>query len=114
MAAKSITAAAAGGCAEGWSAELKLAGGNGSTDELLAWRSASGLAIAGGLIFSTAAAAETDREDVGGRDSASATTLELPAVCLRSEVNSAKKERCLCCRFDHGGETRVMAETKGL
>ncbi len=83
-------------------------------DELLAWRSASGLAIAGGLIFTTTTAAETDPEDVGGRDSASATTLELPDVCLRSEVNSAKKERCLCCRFDHDGETRVMAETKGL
>jgi hypothetical protein len=32
----------------------------------------------------------------GGRESASATTLAWPDVCRRSEVNSAKKERCLC------------------
>jgi hypothetical protein len=68
MAAKSITSAAAGGCAGGRSAELRLAGGNGSGGGLLAWRSASGLAIAGGLIPTAAAAAETEPEDVGGRN----------------------------------------------
>jgi hypothetical protein len=131
---------------------LFSAGGNGFVECLLAWRSVSELAIAGGFI-STAAAAENEpdtepetaaaepetetaaaepdpdttaaatgpeaaeevaAEMAGGRESASATTLELPEVCLRSEVNSAKKERCRCCRFDQGGVTRVIAETSGL
>jgi hypothetical protein len=48
------------------------------------------------------AAAELEPEMVGGRESVSATTLELPEVCLRSEVNSARNERCRCCRY-HGG-----------
>ncbi len=47
------------------------------------------------------AAAEIEPELVGGRESVSATTLELPEVCLRWEVNSARNERCRCCRFDH-------------
>ncbi len=60
------------------------------------------------------AAAETEAELVGGHESVSATTLELPEVCLRSEVNSARNERCRCCRFDHGGKTLVVAETNVL
>ena len=121
---------------------LQFAGGNGFAECLLAWRSVSGLAIAGGFTLTAAAAesgpetepetaaAEPDSDTTaavtgpevvaevaelaGGRESASATTLELPEVCLRSEVNSAKKERCRCCRFDQGGVTRVIAETSGL
>ncbi len=75
---------------------------SGSTELcLLAWRLAFELAIAGGLIPTAAAAeiepdtepemaaAETEAELVGGRESVSTTTLELPEVCLRSEVNSA-------------------------
>ncbi len=117
---------------------LFSAGGNGFVECLLAWRSVSELAIAGGFISPAAAAenepdtepetaaettaaetgletaAEVAAEMAGGRESASATTLELPEVCLRSEVNSARKERCRCCRFDQGGVTRVIAETSGL
>ncbi len=69
--------------------------------------------IAGDLI-PTAAEAETEPEVVGGHDSVSATTFEWPEVCRKSEVNFAKKERCRCCRFDHGKETRVIAENNGL
>jgi hypothetical protein len=134
----------AGTAAMSGSAELLFsAGGTGFVECLLAWRSVSELAIAGGFIPTAAAAenepdtepetaaaepetetkaaetepetaAEVAAEMAGGRESASATTLELPEVCLRSEVNSAKKERCRCCRFDHGGVTRVIAETSGL
>jgi hypothetical protein len=130
----------AGTAAMSGSAGLLLSvGGNGFVEKWLAWRSASGLVIAGGLIPMPAAAetepetaaveaepevavaetepetvdAELEPEMVGGRQSVSATTLELPEVCLRSEVNSARNERCRCCRFDQGGETRVIAETNG-
>jgi hypothetical protein len=124
---------------------LLSVGGNGFVEKWLAWRSASGLAIAGGLI-PTAAAAETEPEAAAAEAEpevavaetepemavvelepetrwrkrnrkwwadVKATTLELPEVCLRSEVNSARNERCRCCRY-HGGETWVIAETNGL
>jgi hypothetical protein len=50
----------------------------------------------------------------GGLLSASATTLAVPEVCRKSEVNSDRYAICRCCLADHGGETRDMAATNGL
>ncbi len=50
----------------------------------------------------------------GGLDRASATTLAVPGVCLRSVVNSYTKARWRCWRADCGGVTRVMEATRGL
>ena len=49
-----------------------------------------------------------------GRDSASATTLSVPGVCLTSAVNSEMNASCLCWRGVHGGDTLCMACTRGL
>jgi hypothetical protein len=51
---------------------------------------------------------------VGGLLSASATTLAVPEVCLKSEVNSDRYAICRCCRADQGGVTRDIAATNGL
>jgi hypothetical protein len=116
MAAKS-TAALAGWAAVSMelcsSAEQKSAGGTGCVVSTLAWRTDSCLATTGSLI--TAAAAELFFVVAGGRESASAITLECPEVCLRSEVNSAKKERWRCwrpaplgCNPGHCGDQWLM------
>ncbi len=50
----------------------------------------------------------------GGLESASATTISDPGVCLISVVNSEMYARWRCCRADCGGVTRTMAATSGL
>jgi hypothetical protein len=46
--------------------------------------------------------------------SASATTLDLPAMCRRSVVNSDTNAKCRPCRAEAGGDTLCMAKVKGL
>ncbi len=58
-------------------------------------------------------AAITPTAEEGGLESASATTFSLPARCRRSVVNSETNARCRCCLADQGGDTRVMAATRG-
>ena len=50
----------------------------------------------------------------GGRDKASATTFALPAMCLTSEVSSARKDSCRWTLAVHGSETWCRACVSGL
>ncbi len=48
------------------------------------------------------------------RDKASATTFAFPAMCLTSEVSSARKDSCRWTLAVHGSETRCRACVSGL
>ena len=50
----------------------------------------------------------------GGRDKALATTFALPAMCLTSEVSSARKDSCRWTLAVHGSETRCRACVSSL
>ncbi len=50
----------------------------------------------------------------GGLDKESATTFALPAMCLTSEVSSARNESCHCTLAIHGSKTLCMACVRGL
>ena len=48
------------------------------------------------------------------RDSASATTLVFPEICLMSVVNSDMAARWRCCLAYHGSEALASAKVRGL
>ncbi len=50
----------------------------------------------------------------GGRDRASAITFTFPALCLTSEVSSARKASCRWTQAVHGSETLYRACVSGL